>query len=129
MAEIKTSQQIWASRDQIRNQIIELYKSYMELENVDLTKSSWNSFIIEILSTLTTNVMFYQISAYKEFFLTKAQLPESILNLAAFLGYSGSNATAATVNAFMVIPFGFLPPPLTADLFLTLAVFALKDAR
>jgi len=107
MADITTSQQVWASRDQIRNQIIGLYKSYMELENVDLTKSSWNSFIIEILSTITTNVMFYQISTYKEFFLTKAQLPESILNLAAFLGYNGSLASAATVDAFMVIPFGF----------------------
>ena len=63
--------------------------------------------VIEILSTLTTNVMFYQISTYKEFFLTKAQLPESILNLAAFLGYNGSLASAATVDAAMVIPFGF----------------------
>ena len=107
MAETTTSQQVWASRDQIRNQIIELYKTYMELENVDLTKSSWNSFIIEILSTLTTNTLFYQISTYKEFFLTKAQLPESILNLAAFLGYSGSNASSATVDAFIVIPLGF----------------------
>jgi hypothetical protein len=107
MAETPASQQIWASRDQIRNQIIELYKSYMELENVDLTKSSWNSFIIEILSTITTNVMFYQVSTYKEFFLTRAQLPESILNLAAFLGYNGSNASASTVNAFIVMPFGF----------------------
>jgi len=107
MAETTTSQQIWASRDQIRNQIIGFYKSYMELENVDLTKSSWNSFVIEILSTLTTNVLFYQISTYKEFFLTKAQLPESILNLAAFLGYSAGNASSATVDAFMVIPFGF----------------------
>jgi len=107
MAETTTSQQVWASRDQIRNQIIELYKTYMELENVDLTKSSWNSFIIEILSTLTTNTLFYQISTYKEFFLTKAQLPESILNLAAFLGYSGSNASSATVDAFIVMPLGF----------------------
>lgn len=107
MAETTTSQQIWASRDQIRNQIINLYKSYMELENVDLTKSSWNSFIIEILSTLTTNVLFYQISTYKEFFLTKAQLPESIFNLASFLGYNTSNASSATVNAFIVMPLGF----------------------
>ncbi len=77
----------------------------MELENVDLTKSSFLSFIVDTLSVLTSNLLFYQISTYREFFLTKAQLPESIFNLAAFLGYSGSDATPAEVNVLFTIPF------------------------
>jgi len=101
------SYDVFRSRDNIRNEIIELYKSYMELENTDLTKSSFSSFLVEILATLTTNVLFYQMSSYREFFLTKAQLPESIYNLAAFLGYSATEATAASVNALVTIPFGF----------------------
>jgi hypothetical protein len=107
MAQNPPSYDVFRSRDNIRNEIIDLYKSYMELENTDLTKSAFSSFLVEILATLTTNVLFYQISSYREFFLTKAQLPDSIYNLAAFLGYSPSEATAASVNALVTIPFGF----------------------
>ena len=105
--ETTVSSQIYKSRDRIRNEIVEKLKEYLELENVDLTKSSFLSFIIEILSTNTSNLLFYQISAYREFFLTKAQLPESIYNLAAFLGYNPADATPAEANVMFTIPFGF----------------------
>ena len=101
------SSQVYKSRDQIRNQIIELVKEYLELENVDLTKSSFLSFLIEVLSSNVSNLLFYQISVYREFFLTKAQLPESIYNLAAFLGYNPNDATPAEVDVLFTIPFGF----------------------
>ena len=105
MAQI--SSQIYLSRDQIRNQIIEYMKDYLELENVDLTKSSFLSFIIDTIATLTSNLLFYQTSVYREFFLTKAQLQESVLNLAAFLGYQPSIAQYSTANVLITIPFGF----------------------
>ena len=105
--ETTVSSQIYKSRDRIRNEIIEKLKEYLELENVDLTKTSFLSFLVEILSTNTSNLLFYQISAYREFFLTKAQLPESIYNLAAFLGYNPSDATPAEANVLFTIPFGF----------------------
>ena len=70
--ESSVSSQVYLSRDNTRNQIANNLKAYLELENVDLTKSSFLSFIINIMSTLTGNIMFYQISAYKEFFLTTA---------------------------------------------------------
>jgi hypothetical protein len=101
------SDQIYLSRDQIRSQIIEYLNTYLELENVDLTKSSFLSFIINILSTLTSNLLFYQLSTYREFFLTKAQLPESIYNLSAFLGYTPVRASYATAYGLITIPFGF----------------------
>ncbi len=107
ITETPVSSQIYKSRDRIRNEIIEKLKEYLELENVDLTKSSFLSFMIEILSTNTSNLLFYQISAYREFFLTKAQLPESIYNLAAFLGYNPQDATPAEANILFTVPFGF----------------------
>lgn len=107
MAEQITSQEVYKSRDQIRSQIIEFLQTYLELENVDLTKSSFLSFMVEILSTITSNVLFYQISTYKEFFLTKAQLPESIYNLAAYLGYSAETATTASVDILFSVPLTF----------------------
>jgi len=101
------SEQIYLSRDQIRLQMIEYMKGYLELESVDLTKSAFLSYMVDTISTLTSNLLFYQTSVYKEFFLTKAQLPESILNLAAFLGYRPSAASYATANVLVTIPFGF----------------------
>ena len=107
MADTLLSEQIYLSRDSIREMISNEVKNYLELDNVDLTKSSFLSFLIDTMSTLTGNLLFYQLSTYREFFLTKAQLPESILNLSAFLGYNTTEATAATVNVLMTIPFGF----------------------
>ena len=104
------SSQIYVSRDSIRTQVSDLLKDYLELENVDLTKSSFLSFVIDTISTLTSNLLFYQISTYREFFLTTAQLPESILNLSSFLGYDTQEAEYANVNLLMTIPFGFDDP-------------------
>ena len=101
------SDEIYASRDQIRLQIAELVKEYLELENVDLTKTSFLTYVIDVLSTLTANMMFYQSSVYKEFFLTQAQLPESIYNLSAFLGYTPSDASYATATLLLTIPLTF----------------------
>ena len=107
MANSTMSDQIYLSRDQVRNQIVEFAKYYLELENIVLAKSSFLSFVISTLSTLTSNLLFYETSVYREFFLTTAQLPESVLNLSAFLGYNTKEAEYATVNVLMTIPFGF----------------------
>jgi len=101
------SNQIYLSRDNVRNQIIEYLQYYLELENVDLLKSSFLTFLVDTLATLTSNVLFYSSSIYKEFFLTTAQIPDSILNLSAFLGYNASEATFATADVLINIPFGF----------------------
>lgn len=107
------STQISLSRDTIRQNITDYIKNYLELENVDLTKSSFLSFLIDIISTLTANLMFYQISTYREFFLVTAQLPESILNLSAFLGYNTQEAVYATVNVLVRIPLSFTDASVT----------------
>lgn len=101
------SSQVNLSRDQIRTQLIEYLRTHLELDNVDLTKSSFLSYLINLFSTLTSNLLFYQSSVYQEFFLTKAQLPESVLNLAAFLGYTPQTAKPSQVNLLITIPFGF----------------------
>lgn len=110
MADTLLSEQIYLSRDSYRELISDEVKKYLELENVDLTKSSFLSFLIDTISTLTGNILFYQLSTYREFFLTKAQIPESILNLSAFLGYNTNEASPALVNVLMTIPFGFDDP-------------------
>ncbi len=101
------SNQIYLSRDNIRNQIIEFMQYYLELENVDLLKSSFLSFLVNTMATLTSNLLFYSTSTYKEFFLTTAQLSESIYNLSAFLGYNTKEASYAIANILINIPLDF----------------------
>jgi len=110
MANTLLSEQIYLSRDSIRELVSNEVKNYLELENVDLVKSSFLTFLVDTISTLTGNLLFYQLSTYREFFLTKAQLPESILNLSSFLGYNTKEAIPSTVNVLMTIPFGFDDP-------------------
>jgi len=112
MAEINPvlSSQLFLSRDQIRNQLIDQIQNYLELVDVDLTKSSFITYIIDVLSTLSSNILFYQMSVYKEFFLTKAQLPESVLNLANFIGYTPKEANYASCNITLTFPFTFQDP-------------------
>jgi len=107
------SNQIYSSRDEIRSQIIEQIQYYLELENVDLTKTSFLSFIVNLFSTLTSNILFYQSSVYREFFMTKALLPESVLNLAAFIGYTPGEAKYSTTNLLITIPLEFEDPNAT----------------
>ena len=107
MADKSLSNQVYLSRDQIRNQVIEYAKGYLEMDQIDLTKSSFLSFVINTFATLTSNLLFYESSVYREFFLTTAQLPESVYNLSAFLGYNTKEAAYATCNALIRIPLTF----------------------
>ena len=107
MPDTSISSQIYQSREHIRTQIADYIKSYLELENVDLTKTSFLSFIVNIFSTLTSNLMFYQSSVYREFFMTTAQLPESVYNLSPFIGYVPRDALYAIANVLVTVPLGF----------------------
>ena len=81
---------IFSSRDQIRNQIIEYAKNYLQLENVDLNNANYLGFLVNILSVLTSNLIYFNSSVSREFFLTKALQKESVLNLSSMLGYKGN---------------------------------------
>jgi len=107
------STQIYKSRDETRNSIIEYMKQYLELDNIDLTKSTYLSFLVNTLSTLTSNLIFYQSSIYKEFFLTKAQLDESIYSLSSFLGYTTKKAKYSEVDLLFTIPLTFQDEEIT----------------
>ena len=113
MSDENISGQIYLSRDQIRTQMADYMKSYLELENVDLTKSSFLSFLVNVVSTLTSNLLFYETGMYREFFLTQAKMPDSVLNLAAFLGYNSKEASYSTVDVLMTFPFKFTDPTVT----------------
>lgn len=107
------SSQLLSSKDGIVSQITDYIKTYLELENITLIKGSFLSFLVETLSILTSNLMFYESSVYNEFFLTKAKLPESIFNLASFLGYNTQEASYSQANVLMTVPLTFTSSDVT----------------
>ena len=107
------SSEIFISREAIRKQLTDEVKQYLDLVDIDLTKSSFLSYIINILSTLTSNILFYQISVYKEFFLTKAQLTNSVMDLSASIGYNPPVAVNSSLNIVLQFPFRFTDSEVT----------------
>lgn len=106
MFEDKTME-IFSSRDMIRQQLISYAENYLEINDIDLTKSSYLSYLINILSVLTSNLIYYNTATYREFFLVRAHQKESVLNLAAMLGYDPDNAVPATVQVLVSMPAEF----------------------
>lgn len=104
--DFKKSIDIFSSRDKIRSQIIELSKNYLKLENFDFAQESYLSYIIDVLSGLTANLMYYNTSVYREQFLTQALQRESVLNLSTMIGYTPELAKPATAQVLISIPLG-----------------------
>ena len=97
--------EIYSSRDKIREQLISLAKDYMQLENFDFNKSSYLSYILNMLSFLDSNLLYYVSSVYREQFLSKAIQRESVLNLSNMLGYKPPLATPSTCKILIEIPY------------------------
>src|SRR5690606_12112528 len=96
--------EIFSSRDQIRNQIIKLTEKYAELENFDFNQTSYLSYLVNVLSVLDANLLYYVSSVYKELFLTKAITLESVLAWSSILGYTPELARPAVVGVLVEIP-------------------------
>lgn len=106
MFEDKTME-IFSSRDMIRQQLITYAETYLEINNIDLTKSSYLSYLINTMSVLTANLIYYNTATYREFFLVRAHQKESVLNLAAMIGYKPDTATPATAQILVKMPADF----------------------
>lgn len=98
---------IFSSRDAVRNQLIEYAQKYLEIEGLDFTKTSYLSYLINVLSVLTSNLVYYNTATYREFFLTRAQQKESVLNLAGMIGYVPHRAIPATAELLVTFPIKF----------------------
>ena len=95
------------SREDIKNLILSQMQTYLDLKEVDLTKTSFLSFVIETMTTLSNNLLFYSASLWKEYFLTRCQLPESIYEGAASLGYNKKYGSPASVDALIKMTANF----------------------
>lgn len=99
--------EIYGSREKIRSQIIDFAKDYLQLQTVDLYKTSLLSYIVDTLSILSANHYFYDSVIYREFFMVEAQMSESVYNLARWIGYAAPRAKPSTVDMLFTIPLSF----------------------
>lgn len=95
---------IYGSREKIRSALIEYAKKYLNLQDTDIRKTSYLAYLIDQISILSANHIFYDSTIYKEFFFTEAQLNESVYNLAKWIGYIIPKATPAQVKVMFGIP-------------------------
>ena len=98
---------VFADRDKIRDQLISYMEYYLELDNIDLSKTSYLSYLINVLSVLTSNLVYYNSSNYRNFFQTKAFDRDAILAWASMLGYSPELASPATCQVLVSMPSTF----------------------
>ena len=104
-----TSINIYGSRERIRAELIDNAKKYLKLEGIgeNIYKTSLLAYIIDTLSILSANQLFYDTAIYREFFMVDAQMQESVYNLARWIGYKVPKAVPAKVNLIFQIPLTF----------------------
>lgn len=104
-----TGVNIYGSRERIRSELLENAKKYLQLEGIgeNIYKTSLVSYIVDTLSILSANQLFYDSVIYREFFMVEAQFQESVYNLARWIGYSVPKAIPATVDLLFRIPLTF----------------------
>ena len=99
---------IYGSREKIRSDLINLAKRYLNMSNSsDISKASYLAYLIDMLSILSSNQIYYQSKIYNEFFIVTAVMNESVQNLAKWIGYTIPKAVCATVKIMFVVPLKF----------------------
>lgn len=99
---------IYGSREKIRNNLVELAKTYLNIsKDSDISKASYLAYLIDMLSILSSNQIYYQSKIYNEFFIVTASLNESVQNLAKWIGYKIPKATCATASIMFMLPLKF----------------------
>lgn len=99
---------IYGSREKIRSELVKYAKKYFNIsDDSDISKASYLAYLIDMLSILTSNQVYYQSRLYNEFFIVSANMNESVQNLAKWIGYKIPKAQCAEVNVLFTVPLKF----------------------
>ncbi len=100
------SQQIITSREEILSRILQEFSNIVQINGfeLDTSQSSFAAYLLSVISTLTSDSLFYAQMLYNESTLVTAQLPQSINNWASYLGYIPYSAKPATATIQLTFP-------------------------
>lgn len=99
---------VYTDKDKIKQKLIELLREYEDLDNLDLTKLSFHSYLIDALSMLISDNLFYSSMAYRNNFMITADLQEAIYNWAKYLSYNIQLAQPSYVDAVIYFSKDFV---------------------
>ena len=99
---------IYGSRERIRENLVTYAKRYLNIsDDSDISKASYLAYLIDMLSILSSNQVYYQSKLYNEFFIVTAVMNESVQNLAKWIGYTIPKAVCSTLDVMFTIPLSF----------------------
>lgn len=99
---------IYGSREKIRSQLIEYARQYLHMGDTDdIQKTSYLAYMIDMVSILSANHIFYDSTIYREFHMVDAQMAESVQNLAKWIGYPTPKATPSEVDVMFTFSLDF----------------------
>lgn len=99
---------ITTSREELRVQMIDYLKKYLQL-NIDLEKTRFLAYIIDTLSVLTANNLFFCSMSTSETLLKTSQTPNSVIPLASYIGYSASRAIPSFTELSLDFDIEYMP--------------------
>lgn len=98
---------ILSSPESVRKKIIDRIVEYEELYGVDLSKTNFFSYIIDVLSMLSSDIINALTLSKQESYLVTANFPSSVYNWSAYLGYTKGFAKPAEVEVLLGIYLDF----------------------
>ena len=98
---------ILSSPESIRKKLLDRLTSYEELNGVDLSKTQFFSYMIDLMSMMSADNANALSLSKRESYLVTANLPSSIYNWASYLSYQKDFAKPAVVDCLLSIPLNF----------------------
>lgn len=88
----------------VKTQLVDLAENYFNLDNIDLYESGFMGYLIQALTTITSDTLYQNAFAYNEAFLNRALLKSSVTNIANQLGYDIKSAVPAIGALTVAVP-------------------------
>lgn len=98
---------ILSSAESVRKKVIDRVNEYEDLNGVDLSKTTFFAYMVDVLSMLSSDNTNALSLAKRESYLITAAQPSSVYNWASYLSYTTSLAHPCEVNALITIPLAF----------------------
>lgn len=98
---------ILSSTESVRKKVLDRISEYEELQGVDLSKTNFLTYMINMISLLSSDNASALSLSKRENYLVTANFPSSIYNWASYLSYAKEFAKPAIASVLLQIPLDF----------------------
>ena len=103
---MSVASKITLSREEIRNRLVNELAERIDVKSEKLSaeQGTFTAYMLDAISAIGADILFYSASIYRESTLVTALLPETVRNWARYIDYTPKAAQPAEVVALMKIP-------------------------